>query len=139
MSKQEHDFAKILDELINGEAQTKVAADAGEQGEDAGEATSIEKIAEELNEAGRLMADSFTERFLEHLKTAMDGGSGLPSSHAAPEKALASDWGAVVEKLKKHHASKKPSGAGAGQTRAEDVYKRVAKKAPGVGAETGRN
>ena len=88
------DVAKLLAEIGGEQASTfnKVASAGG----------SMEKLAEELDAAARLMADSFVDRFVERLyKTAMDQAS---SSHAAGNgvmEASMSNWNAVAQKLQR--------------------------------------
>lgn len=117
---------------------TKVAED-GEGSDDAGaadaEKTATDKLAAELTEAGRLMADSFVDSVVEGLaKHASKAPSSAPNAAGV---ALNSRWLAVAKKLRSGASMSTPGSEG--QSRAEDKYKRVAKQAPhgGSGAETG--
>ena len=100
------DVAKLLAEIGGEQATTlnKVAS---------ADSSSMEKLAEELDAGGRLMADGFVNRTVELLnKLAMDRAS---SSHAAGkgvEEAEMSNWNTVAQKLQRERhgsgAKKKP-------------------------------
>ena len=110
------DIAKLLKEIGGEEPLAKTASAYG--------AEPMEKLAAELDSAGRIMAESFVDRVVELLEKR---ASGALSSHASGMGTKEpSKWSKVKEKHQKWHNSSK-GGEDEGHTRAEDVIEGVAR------------
>lgn len=111
------DIAKLLKEIGGEEPLAKTASAQGYE--------PMEKLASELNSAGRLMAESFVDRVIEILEK--QAAAHAMSSHAAGTGVKEpSKWSKVKEKHQKWHNSSK-GGEDEGHTRAEDVIEGVAR------------
>jgi hypothetical protein len=110
------DIAKLLKEIGGEEPLAKTASAHGEP---------MEKLAAELDSAGRIMAESFVDRVIELLEKR--AAAHPNSSHAAGTGVKEpSKWSAVKEKHQKFYGAKK-GGEDEGHTRAEDVIEGVAR------------
>ena len=111
------DIAKLLKEIGGEEPLAKTASAYG--------AEPMEKLAAELDSAGRIMAESFVDRVIELLEKR--AAAHPNSSHAAGTGTKEpSKWSKVKEKHQKWHNSSK-GGEDEGHTRAEDVIDGVAR------------
>jgi len=98
------DVAKLLAEIGGEQATTfnKVAS-AG--------SGSMEKLAEELDAAGRLMADSMADRFVERLMKLAEGSATSSHSHADGQQdgiheSQDSNWNSLARKIQVQHAGR---------------------------------
>lgn len=119
---------KILAEL--GIDQEKTAsAELGAPESNTGE--SHMKLAEDIEAAGVLMAESFFSKIAELSKEAADrASSSHPSSGGHKEP---SNWSGTAERLGRLRSMGMPGSEG--HTRAEEAYKRTMAKSPVKGGE----